>query len=162
MQNTKDSFYVALRDRLAAQFPAQTITIGDESRPAILVAQNQMQSAAPEQSGAFYLRFGAVSAAAGSAGAKPIMQMACEITYSATGTEELSFQDRGRELAKLDDMVLAIATPPRAALRNFSTETEVDLGAQIWWTRPELREVKEEMLNRMAALEVFWFAESEL
>ena len=164
IQNTKDSFYTALRDRMAAQFSTQTVTIGDEVRPAILVAENEMQSAAPEQSGAFYLRWAKASAVQGAAGAKPLLKMACAISYSATGRDELSFQDRGRELAKLDEMLLAIAVPPRAELKDFSSGSAVELGAQIWWTRPELSEAKEDgrMLKRSAMLEIFWFAESEL
>lgn len=149
---------------MAAQFPAQTVVVGDETRPAILVADNEMQSAAPEQSGAFYLRFGTVAAAEGSAGAKPLMKMQCEIAYSAAGTEELSFQDRGRELAKLDSMLLAIAAPPRGALKDYSQSPAAELGALIFWTRPELGEVKESgrLLKRVAALDILWFAEAEI
>jgi hypothetical protein len=163
MQNTKDSFYAALRDRMAAQFPTQTMTIGDEVRPAILVTENEIQSAAPEPSGVFYLRYGVAGAADGSAGAKPLLKMAVEVAYSSSGSDELSFQDRGRELAKLDDILLAIATPPRSALRDVSQSPVLDLGAQIFWTRPELGEVKESKgeLHRVASLNVFWFAEGE-
>lgn len=161
MQNLKDTLYITLRDRMAAQFPAQTIVIGDETRPAILVAENEMQTAASEHSGAFCLRFGSVGVAEGSDGPAPLLKMLCEISYSAEGTDELSFQDRGRELAKLDSMLLAIAAPPRAALKDFTQSPAGELGAQIFWTRPELGDVKadERELRRTATLDVFGFAD---
>ena len=46
MQNIKDSFFIAIRDRLAALNPQRTVTIQGGSRPAILVIENEISAAA--------------------------------------------------------------------------------------------------------------------
>ena len=107
MQPTKDSFYIALRDRLAALNPARVISLGGQQRPAILVPENEVRTAlsapAPfDSAGAtpagtktrlpdcFYLQFGAIThvrpAAAQPVHAQPLMKMACAIVYATCGT----------------------------------------------------------------------------
>ncbi len=41
MQFAKDSFYIALRDRLAVLNPARTVYLDGVTRPAVIVAENQ-------------------------------------------------------------------------------------------------------------------------
>ena len=45
MKNAKDTFYVALRDRLAAVNPARTFVLRGVVRPGIMVVENEMVSA---------------------------------------------------------------------------------------------------------------------
>ena len=48
MQSAKDSFYSALRDRLAVVNPGRSVTLQGVARPAIFVAENEpIISAAP-------------------------------------------------------------------------------------------------------------------
>src|SRR5437763_10731285 len=129
MQTIKDSFYIALRDRLAALNPARTVTVLGVTRPAVLVIENELADSAPLLPEAFYLSWGSCDSASGTERLdSPLLQLACEITYWTQGSDDLSGQDRGRTLAQLDSELLAIATPPRAALKDHAQSPAVDLG----------------------------------
>lgn len=43
MQNAKDTFYLTLRDRLAALNPGRTVQVRGALRPAIVVAENELE-----------------------------------------------------------------------------------------------------------------------
>ncbi len=58
MQAAKDSFYLTLRDRLAASYPDRTITVGAGTRPAIVVVENDKPSVTARQHEAFYVEWG--------------------------------------------------------------------------------------------------------
>jgi hypothetical protein len=45
MQNARDTFYVRLRDRLAAVNPARTMVLRGVTRPGVLVEENELASA---------------------------------------------------------------------------------------------------------------------
>lgn len=163
MQNTKDSFYITLRDRLAALDPTRTVTVLGNTRPGILVVENEVADAAPLLPDAFYLRFGAVVPAAGTERLElPLLKLACEVSYWTQGTDDLSSQDRGRSLAKLDEQLLAIALPPRAALFDHSQTPAVALGTNLFWTRPEFAAPRElgRTLTRTVSIEIFVHAEA--
>jgi len=55
MQNIKDSFFIAIRDRLATLNPQRTVLVQGVSRPAILVIENEISAAAPREANVFYL-----------------------------------------------------------------------------------------------------------
>ena len=162
MQNTKDSFFIALRDRLAALNPARTISVLGITRPAVIVAENEIADAAPLLPEAFYLSWKECSAATGTERLdSPLLQLACEITYWTQGSDDFSSQDRGRTLAALDAELLAITAPPRAALQDHSQSPAADLGTNIFWTQPQLGTIVTDgpKLTRTAKLFVFSFAE---
>ena len=58
MQSAKDSFYVALRDRLAALNPQRTVFLNGVTRPAVIVVENEYITAAGPLPEAFYLGWG--------------------------------------------------------------------------------------------------------
>ena len=158
MQNIKDSFYVTLRDRLAALNPVRTVTVLGVTRPAVIVAENEIADSAVPLPEAFYLAWGAASAAAGTERLDlPLLKLTCEITYWTQGSDDLSSQDRGRTLAKLDEDLLAITTPSRAALKDFSQAPVADLAANIFWSSPVFGASKQDgnKLSRNATIEVF-------
>src|SRR5579883_1566813 len=62
MQFAKDSFAVALRERLAALNPGRTVTLGGVQRPAVVVRENEMPNAAEPAMECFYLEWGACRA----------------------------------------------------------------------------------------------------
>ncbi len=134
MQATKDSFYVALRDRLVAVDPQRTVTIDGATRPAIAVAENEPPNAAPPLCDAFYLHWSGARPVLPAAGT--LMEMECTISYRTKGSDENGCLDRGRDLASLDNDVLAICAPPRAEKRDYSGGTTSDLGSTIFWTQP--------------------------
>ena len=158
MQNTKDSFFIAMRDRLTVLNPARTMTVLGVTRPAILVPENEVADAADLLTEAFYITFGTFSVAPGAERLDfPLQQLACEITYSTEGSTDLSSQDRGRTLATLDDELLAITLPAQAALKDYSQSPAADLSANVFWTRPTLSAPKQvaNKLIRTAALTIF-------
>ena len=158
MQPTKDTFYVALRDRLAACDPQRTITLNGASRPAIFVLENE----APEVAGmpgAFCLQWG--NARPVPAGGS-LMAMECTISYRSSGTTVDAEFDRGRALGSLDADLLAICTPRSTAKCDYSLGVARPLGSSIFWTRPRLNVAKEsgkQYVGRDAAVEVFFFPE---
>ena len=82
MQNARDTFYVTLRDRLAAVNPARTIVVRSVARPGLLVEENELASAnAPAD--VFRLRWTGLRVDA--KGALPLMVMDCEIRYATDG-----------------------------------------------------------------------------
>jgi hypothetical protein len=164
MQNTKDSFFIALRDRLTALDPARTVTVLGSTRPAIIVPENELADAATLLPETFYITFGACAAAADTERLEhPLQQLACEITYYTEGSSDLSSQDRGRTLAALDDELLAMTSPPNAVLKDYSQTPAADLGAHIFWTRPALAAPKQvgNKLSRVASLTIFIHTEAQ-
>jgi hypothetical protein len=162
MQFAKDSFYVALRDRLAALNPARVVYLDGANRPAVIVAENQAFGSAVPFDNAFYLRWGAARTVPGTQRAeRPLLALDCVISYRTSGTEENSFTDRGRTLAALDLELLAIASPGATAKQDFSQAPVLDLGTKILWRRPALADVEVigTELRRSAALTIFFFPE---
>ena len=165
MQSAKDSFYVALRDRLAALNPARVVYLDGANRPAVIVAENQTPGSLVPFDNAFYLRWGAARAIAGTQHApRPLLSLDCVIAYRTSGTEDNSFADRGRTLAALDGELLAIASPGATAKQDFSQAPILDLGTNVLWGRPRLGdlEVVGSELRRAAALTIFFFPEVDL
>jgi len=165
MQFAKDSFYVALRDRLAALNPARVVYLDGASRPAVIVAENQAPGSTVPFDNAFYLRWGAARVVPGTQHARrPLMALDCVLSYRTSGTEGNSFSDRGRTLAALDLELLTIASPGVTTKQDFSQAPVLDLGTKVLWRHPQLGdvEVAGSELRRSAALTIFFFPEVDL
>jgi hypothetical protein len=159
MQATKDSFYIALRDRLVAVDPQRTILIDGATRPAIVVAENEPPNAAPPLSDAFYLHWGAARSVQPSAGV--LMEMECVISYRTKGSDANGNLDRGRDLASLDNDILAICSPQRVEKCDYSTGAAVDLGSTIFWAPPAFSALVNAppYLGREVSVSVFFYPE---
>ena len=140
MQFTKDSFYMALQQRLAALNPQRTITLSGATRPAVVVAENELVIPIVPLPDAFYIEWGAAEMAARQTGSRELMEMECEISYHTFGTVE-SGVDRGRTLAALDTELLSICQPQHTAKRDYTQAPSVDLGTNILWTAPAMGKV---------------------
>jgi hypothetical protein len=165
MQFAKDSFYVALRDRLAALNPARVVYLDGASRPAVIVAENQAPGSAVPFDNASYLRWGAARMIASTQHTRrPLLALDCVISYRTSGTADNSFTDRGRTLAALDLELLSITSPGVTAKQDFSQAPALDLGTKILWRRPQLGDVEVlgSELRRSAALTIFFFPEVDL
>ena len=165
MQFAKDSFYVALRDRLAALNPAHVVYLDGANRPAAIVTENQTPASAVPFDNAFYLRWGAARVVPGTQRARrPIMALDCVISYRTSGTADNSFSDRGRTLAALDLELLTIASPGTTAKQDFSQTPVLDLGTKVLWRRPVFSDVEAigTELRRAAAVTIFFFPEADL
>lgn len=160
MQFAKDSFYMALAGRLSALNPARTVTIGGVTRPAVVVEENECASVAPLPAEVFRLRWGEARVVAGAEGARrPLMKIACEIRYRASG--DASGMKRGRALTALDLELLQMCRPRHVPKTDFTGEAEAELGTEVFWNGPELLAPagKAGELERTARLTIFFYPE---
>jgi len=164
MQYAKDSFYMALRGRLAVVNPLRTVTLFGIVRPAVVVAENEPGTADVPLSEVFYLRFGAVQPVVMEQAAKrPMLALNCEIAYRTDGTAGNNNVDRGRLLAALDLELLQISAPPWIEKQDYTVTPSVDLGTRLLWQRPQFAAMEEvgNELRRQANITIFFFPEMD-
>jgi hypothetical protein len=161
MQFAKDSFFVAMRDRLATLDPARTVVVAGRMRPAVLVDENEPANSALPLPNAFHLAWGIPEIVKGAESARrPLMKIDCTIAYRIAGTQSGSV-DRGRALAALDAELLRLTAPPRTPKRDQTYTPPVDLGSTVFWGLPEFGAIEyaHDELRRQARLAVFFFSE---
>ncbi|HSA93469.1 MAG TPA: hypothetical protein VLE48_10695 [Terriglobales bacterium] len=165
MQFAKDTFYVALRDRLAALNPARIVFLDGVNRPAVIVAENEPATSTGALLDAFYVVWGAVRAVESAARSlRPLLALDCAIVYRTRGTDDMSGVDRGRMLATLDIELLQIFSPHGAPKLDYTQTAPIDLGTSVFWLPPQLAEpvnVGGE-LRRTARTTVYFFPEADL
>jgi len=159
MQATKDSFYVTLRDRLAQANPGRTIQVDGITRPAILVGENDKQSAAAQQQSAYYLEWGAAHVVRPAI--STLMAMVCTVSYSSAGTEQNGGLDRGHILGSLESDLLGMCTPAATQKNDYSSGTAVYLGSNIFWSQPTFGPANAETgsVARAATITVYFYPE---
>jgi hypothetical protein len=173
MQFTKDSFYMALRDRLGALNPQRTVMLNGAVRPAVIVAENELVIPVVPLPDAFYIEWGGAQLATRQTGSRELMEMECVISYHTFGTVE-SGVDRGRTLGELDTELVSICQPQHTAKQDYTQSPSVDMGSNIFWTAPALGKVEGSQaakaeglprgnegvrLERSATVKVFFFPE---
>jgi hypothetical protein len=139
MQFAKDSFFLALQQRLAALNPARTVTINGATVPAVVVVENLPPSSSEPQANTFYVEWGAAIVVDGHAGNSALMSSACVISYYSLGTVA-SMVDRGRVLGELDSELLSICQPPNTEKQDFTQAPSADLGTRVFWSQPAFDE----------------------
>lgn len=158
MQNAKDTFYVTLRNRLAALNPNRVIILRGVQRPGILV--EEAEAVVPQMpADVFVLRWTDLSVDTQLPFA--LAQMTCEIHYSTGGTQNNAGLDRGRTLEEMDGELLSILSPNYAEKMNY-THTPADaMGTQVFWGEPQfgLATTSHERLTRATKVTVFAFQE---
>jgi len=154
MQQAKDSFYMALRERLAAADPERTVVVDGASRPAIVVEENEASAMNLED--AFRLTWGRCVRVGGGS---ELMKIDCTVKYVTRGVDDTS-GDRGRVLGKMDGQLSTIAQPPRAIKMDYTTIPATNTGTMIFWTDLEFAEPKNEAgrIEREAKTTVYFFA----
>ena len=175
MQFTKDTFYITLRNRLAALNPARVITLNGVTRPAVVVAENEAVIPVKPLPDAFYVEWGAAQAVPQQIGDRAIFSLDCLISYHTFGTVETGV-DRGRTLAALDIELITICQPASTPKLDYTQTTPASLGTSIVWTTPQLGKVAGSeaprtealprgttgvRLERTTSLKVFFFSEVE-
>jgi hypothetical protein len=173
MQFAKDSFYIALRDRLAALNPARTVVVQGRMRPAVLVQENEPASSAegaphlPDFGrrgylpNAFYLVWGLPEFVQGGESARrPLMKIDCRFLYRPCGAQPGAV-DRGRAMAALDTELLRLLSPPRTPKCDHAHTPPVGLGTMVFWGLPEFGEIEtaHDELARKTRLTIFFFPE---
>jgi len=173
MQFAKDSFFLALQQRLAGLNPARTVTINGATVPAVLVVENLPPSSTEPQANTFYLEWGSAGVVDGHAGDVALMGLECVISYYTLGTVA-SMVDRGRVLGQLDDELLGICQPPSAEKYDYTQSPAADLGTSVFWNQPVFAEAAasgaedsaerhpDGRVERKARLTVFFFSEVTL
>jgi len=141
MQFAKDSFFLALQQKLAGLNPARTITLNGATAPAVVVVENLPPSSAEPLPNAFYIEWGAASVVDGHSGNGALMSMDCVISYYTLGTVA-SMVDRGRVLGQLDNELLSICQPPNTEKRDYTRSPSADLGTSVFWGQPSFTEGK--------------------
>ena len=161
MQHAKDTFYITLRDRIAALNPARTVLVRGVSRPAVLVEENELPSAY-EQLGTFRLRWTDLNVDPRSN--QPLATMRCEIRYATAGNSSSGGMDRGRLLAAMDAELASALNdaPQRAAKTNYSASGATSMQTNIFWNNAVFNaaETKDDQLQRVATIEVFSYQEA--
>ena len=135
MQFAKDSFLLALQQRLAGLNPARTVTINGATVPAVVAIENLPPSAAEPQPNVFYVEWGPAAVVGGHAGNGALMSLDCLISYFTLGTAQ-SMVDRGRVLGQLDGELLAICQPTNTEKYDYTQSPSADLGTTVFWNQP--------------------------
>lgn len=156
MQFAKDSFYAALRERLAELNPERTVVVDGILRPALVVSENEASDVFALD-GTFRLTWTDCRSVSGDSG---LMKMHCTIEYSTSGVDMTS-GDRGRTLSTLDGELLAISQPPRTEKRDFTKIPAASLGTMVFWTDVEFAPPKDEAgrLSRTANTTIYFVRE---
>jgi hypothetical protein len=166
MQSTKDSVYVALRDRLAAINPERVIAIEGISRPAVLVAENQavsLQTTISLVRNAFELQWGASEmVAAGQSAGRPLMKLELRIFYNVEGADPTG-GDRGHALGTMDSELFQMCMPRHTPKQDYTQAEPIPLGSTVFWSDPQFSEPSDDagVLRRTARFSVFYFSEVE-
>ncbi len=156
MQRAKDTFYVALRDGVAAANPQRTTVVRGVLRPGVLVEENELPLTVPAAD-VFRLRWTALSV--DGTGTVPVAKMRGEIAYETAGTAEMSGMDRGRLLAAMDAELATVldGETQSAAKMDFSAGTPEPDGTRIFWSDPVFGPavVTGERVSRVTTVEVW-------
>ncbi len=161
MQSAKDTFYVAIRDRLAQLNPERTLAVRGVVRPGVIVEENELV-VAPVPVDAFRLRWGNLTVQ--TQGPAQLIAMTCEISYATDGTTGNSGLDRGRMLAVMDAELAAIVgtEPKRLPKLSYTTMPPVPMATNVFWGELTFGALNStgERLSRVATVEVFSYGEA--
>lgn len=156
MQRAKDTFYVALRNGIAAANPERTVAVRGVLRPAVVVEENELDSAELTTE-VFRLRWTELSM--DMTGTVPMARMRCEVKFETAGTAELSGMDRGRVLSAMDwELCSALSGEVQSAPKmDYTGATPVPDGTQIFWSDPTFgaTAIVGDRLGRTAIVEVW-------
>jgi hypothetical protein len=135
MQFAKDSFFLALQERLAGLNPARVVTVSGATVPAVVVLENLPPAYGERKANTFYIEFGAAQLELGGGWNCGLMSLDVAISYYSLGSVA-SMVDRGRLLAQLDAELLSICQPPNTEKRDYSRSPSTDLGTRVFWSEP--------------------------
>jgi len=158
MQNAKDSFYVALRTRLAAINPQRTILLRNVVRPGIVVEEAEAPFA-QLPTDVFVLRW--LGLGVDVALASTMVAAECEVLYSTLGTQSFGGLDRGRALSTMDEELLAMLTPFWTPKMNYTATPATAMLTKVFWDRAFFgpAQVTRDRLTRSARVTVYSYEE---
>ena len=158
MQNTKDSFYLALRTRLATINPARTVLLRGAIRPGILVEEAEGPSA-QLPADVFVLRWEGMGVEGDLASRMNVLE--CMILYSTSGSEAFGGLDRGRMLNAMDQELLAMLQPHFTTKMNYCAQPPTTMQTRIFWDEPTFSntQTQRDRLSRTAKIRVYSYQE---
>lgn len=139
MQFAKDSFFVALQERLAGLNPKRTVTLNGATVPAVLVPENLPPSFAKRQANTFYVEWGSAEVREAGSGGSTLMSIDVVISYFSVGSVA-SMVDRGRLMTQLDRELLAMCQPGNTEKRDYTQSPSADLGTRVFWNEPSFKD----------------------
>jgi hypothetical protein len=158
MQNAKDSFYIALRTRLAAINPERTILLRGTVRPGILVEDAEAPfSQLPND--VFVLRWSGLGVDLNLVSTMVAKQ--CEIIYQTCGSQSYGGLDRGRSLSKMDEELASILQPFYTAKLDYTATPPTAMLTKVFWDEPGFTPVvtQRDRLSRSATVMVYSYQE---
>jgi hypothetical protein len=160
MQNAKDTFYIALRNRLASLNPARAMLWRGVQRPGIMVeeAEAVVAQMAPD---IFVLRWTGLKVDMSLP--RTLAQLDCEIHYTTGGTQSNGGLDRGRALEAMDAELVSLLNPPSAAKMDYTQTPATALNSNVFWTLPLFgpETTIRERLDRLVKVSVFTYLDQE-
>jgi hypothetical protein len=158
MQNAKDSFYIALRTRLAVVNPERMILLRGSLRPGILVEEAEAPFAQLPND-VFVLRWLGLGTDLDLASAMAALE--CEIVYQTCGTQAFGGLDRGRALSEMDEEVVALLQPFCTPKLNYAVQPAATMLTQMFWDEPVFTPVValRDRLSRSAKVVIYSYQE---
>jgi hypothetical protein len=133
MQNAKDSFYMALRNRLAALNPERTILVRGAVRPGIVVEEAEAPFAQLPMD-VYVLRW--LGKGVDVDLASSLVADECEILYSTCGSQSFGGLDRGRALSAMDTEAVSLLQPFHTPKIDYALSPSVQMLTQVFWDEP--------------------------
>jgi len=158
MQNAKDSFYMALRSRLAVINPERTIVLRGAVRPGILVEEAEAPFSQPPTD-VFVLRWLGFGTDLNLDAALVVAE--CEIVYQTCGCQSFGGLDRGRALSAMDEELLSILQPFCTPKLSFVATPPAPMLTQVFWDEPAFGPVvtQRDRLSRSVKVMVYSYQE---
>ena len=160
MQGIKDTFYLMLRDRVAAGNAGRTVVVRGTVRPGVVVVENELPGAAVEGLSlvnAFCLRWGAVGL-----DEFGLWRLSCEIRYATDGPGDAGGMNRGRALGAMDaELAAALTAAPPSVAKVLVGAAPGSDGTQVFWGECEFGPavMQAERMTRTATVEVYGYGE---
>lgn len=158
MQYAKDSFYMALRTRLALLYPERTVLIRGAVRPGILVEEAEAPFG-EFPNDVFVLRW---PGAAVEMSLEPMLVAAeGEFKYQTVGTQSFGGLDRGRMMSEMDRELLSMLTPLQAPKLDYSVTPPDSAMTHIFWEEPVFGPLvaQGDTLSRSATVRIYSYLE---
>ena len=158
MQDAKDSFYMALRTRLAALNAERTILLRGTVRPGIVVEEAEAPfSQLPDD--VFVLRWMGLGVDVNLD--STMVAEPCEVLYQTCGTQSFGGLDRGRALSAMDAELAAMAQPFYTPKMNYATTPPTAMLTKVFWDEPVFGPLvtQRDRLSRSASVMVYSYQE---
>lgn len=158
MQNAKDSFYMALRSRLAALNTERTILVRGALRPGIVVEEAEAPFA-QLPTDVFVVRWLGMGVDPDLASC--LVAQDCEIVYGTCGGQTFGGLDRGRALSAMDTEVMAVLQPWCTPKMNYALSPAAEMLTQVFWDEPAFTPcvTQRDRLSRSVKVMVFSYQE---